>query len=260
MLAGRVILITGANEGIGFATARLCAEQGARVVIHGRDADRAKAAATRLGRDTGHVAGDLADPATPARIVAEVVAAQGGIDGLVNNAAMLDRCTIESVSGDLFDRMMRVNTAAPLMLIKAALPHFSDRKSASIVNIGSVNALCGAPDLLVYSATKAALATITRNLGQALGGVVRINQINVGWTVTESEIRIQRAEGRPEDWQDRLPHSTRPSGALLTPQQVAEHALFWLSAKSAPVTGQVYEVEQYPVIGRIHVSERTPDA
>jgi NAD(P)-dependent dehydrogenase (short-subunit alcohol dehydrogenase family) len=261
MLAGRVILVTGSAAGIGFASARLCHQRGATVVLHGRDGAQLRASAARLGAKADHLVGDLLDPATPARLIDAVVQRHGRLDGLVNNAALLDRCSIETLTDDLFDRLTAVNLRAPLMLIQAALPHMKARSGgASIVNIGSVNALCGAPNLLVYSATKAALATATRNLGAALGeSGVRVNQLNVGWTVTESELRIQRAEGQPPDWQDRLPASLKPSGALLNPEQIAEHVAFWLSDQSAPITGQVYEVEQYPVMGRVQVNASHED-
>ena len=247
-----VILVTGANEGIGFAIARICQIKGAKVVLHGLDAGALAASANALGPDVSFVAADLNEAGAPNRIIDFVIEQHGRIDGLVNNAAMLDRCTLDSVSADLIDRMFAVNVRAPLLLIQAAAAKMVAQKSGgSIVNIGSVNASCGAPTLLAYSATKGALATITRNLGATLGPKhVRVNQINVGWTVTESENRIQVAEGQPENWHDLIPPSYKPSGALLSPQQVARHAVFWLSDESAPVTGQVTDVEQYPMIGR----------
>jgi NAD(P)-dependent dehydrogenase (short-subunit alcohol dehydrogenase family) len=201
----------------------------------------------------------LFDPEAPARIVDFVLARHGRIDGLVNNAGMLDRCTLETASASLVDRMFAVNFRAPLMLIQAAAGHMAQQDDGgSIVNIGSVNASCGAPTLLVYSATKGAMATMTRNLGATQGPKhVRINQINVGWTVTESEHRIQAAEGQPENWHEVIPADYKPSGALLSPAQVAQHAVFWLSEASAPVTGQVCDVEQYPMIGRAFGANRS---
>ena len=247
-----VVVVTGANEGIGFAIARLCQERGAKIVLHGLDATTLEASANVLGSDVKFIAADLRDEDAPKRIIDFVLEHHGRIDGLVNNAAMLDRCTLETASADLIDQMFTVNFRAPLLLIQAAASCMAAQKSGgSIVNIGSVNASCGAPTLLVYSATKGALATITRNLGATLGpSHVRINQINVGWTATENENRIQAAEGQPEDWQNMVPASYKPSGALLSSEQIARHAVFWLSKESSPVTGQVCDVEQYPMIGR----------
>lgn len=208
--------------------------------------------AAKLGGSVSVIAADLYNAGAPVKILDFVMARHGRIAGLVNNAGMLDRCTLEAASAELIDNMFAVNFRAPLMLIQAAAAKMATQEDGgSIVNIGSVNATCGAANLLVYSATKAALTTITRNLGFVLGPKnVRINQLDVGWTATESEHRIQTSEGRPANWHETVHPSYTPRGALLTAKQVAEHAVFWLSEHSAPVTGQVYEVEQYPMIGR----------
>lgn len=248
----RVVLITGANEGIGFAVAKQCHALGAQVVLHGLNKEALDISAAKIGRNVSVIAADLNEQGAPDKIVDFVMARHGRIDGLVNNAGMLDRCTLVTATAELVDSMFAVNFRAPLMLIQAAAAHMANQESGgSIVNIGSVNASCGAPSLLVYSATKGALATITRNLGFVLGPKnVRINQIDVGWTATENEHRIQASEGKPENWHEAVHASYKPSGNLLTAKQVAQHAVFWLSEQSAPVTGQIYEVEQYPTIGR----------
>jgi len=252
MLKGRVILVTGSNEGIGFAIAKLCHDQGARVILHGLGASALEISARKLGPSVSYVTADLLDTGSPDRIMEYVLEKHGRIDGLVNNAGLLDRCTLETATADLVDRMFAVNIRAPLMLIKAAAARMAAQNvGGSIVNVGSINPSCGAPTLLVYSATKGALATITQNLGATLGPKqIRINQINVGWTVTESENRIQKSEGQPDNWEELVPASYKPSGALLSPDQVAQHAVFWLSDQSVPVSGQVCDVEQYPMIGR----------
>ncbi|MFT4958946.1 MAG: NAD(P)-dependent dehydrogenase (short-subunit alcohol dehydrogenase family) [Paracoccaceae bacterium] len=261
MQTDKVVLVTGSASGIGFAIAKKCHAQGAKVVLHGLDAGELETAAQKLGADVSYIVADLIDPAAPQKIVDFVIEKHGRIDSLVNNAARLDRCTLKTATSDLVDAMFAVNFRAPLMLIQAATAVMEQQGGGSIVNIGSINASCGAPTLLVYSATKGALATITRNLGFALGPKgVRINQIDVGWTATENEHRIQTTEGRPENWHELVHESYTPSGALLTADQIAEHAVFWLSDQSAPITGQVYEVEQYPMIGRaFHISPaKTP--
>lgn len=252
MLKDRVILVTGSNGGIGFGIAKLCQSHGATIVLHGRNPVAIKAAAQRLGPDTSYVVVDLSDADAPQTIIDAVVAKHGRIDGLVNNAAALDRCTLDTATPELIDRMFAINLRTPLMLIQAAVAQMKKQGTpASIVNIGSVNALCGAPTLLVYAASKSALATITQNLGSNLANRnIRVNQLNVGWTLTENEHRIQLSEGQPENWLELIPASYTPSGELLTPEQVAQHAAFWLSDVSAPVTGQILEIEQYPIIGQ----------
>ena len=94
--------------------------------------------------------------------------------------------------------------------------------------------------------------TLTRNLADALGADrVRVNQMNVGWTLTENEYRTKLSDGLPPDWPVKLPTYAAPSGSLLKPEDVAEAAIHWVSSASRPVTGSVFDLEQYPVIGRI---------
>ncbi len=259
MLDGRKILITGSHAGIGFAIAEAAAAAGAEVAIHARKATDLDAAERRFGGPVATVLGDITAPDAPARIVAEAAEKLGGLDGLVNNAAMLTRSTLEDATADHLDAMMAVNFRAPLLLIQAALPHLEARpEGGTVVNIGSINAHCGAPNLLAYSASKSAMMTATRNIADGLlGRNFRINQINVGWTLTEGEIKLQRSEGQPEDWLDRLPPEFAPRGMILRPEEVASHAVFWLSDRSAPANGQVYELEQYPLIGRNRISTRS---
>lgn len=257
-LSGRVILVTGAYAGIGFACAQACIEAGADVMVHARRAEKLPRALARLGRKAAGLAADLRQPASPGAMVSEVIARFGRLDGLVNNAALLTRSSIETITHQHVQDMLAVNVTAPLLLIQAALPHLENAPGGgAVVNIGSINAWCGAPNLLAYSASKGALMTASRNLGDALGGRrVRVNQVNVGWTATETENDLQIGEGHGEQWQAHLPPEFAPTGRLLRPEEVAAHVVFWLSGASAPATGQVFEFEQYPVIGRNRIATR----
>ena len=79
---------------------------------------------------------------------------------------------------------------------------------------------------------------------------IRINQLNVGWTLTKNEAALKEEQGFPADWEQYIPKTFAPSGRLVRPEEVAAHAVYWASEQSMPASGQVYEVEQYPVIGR----------
>ena len=251
MLSGKAFIVTGSSSGIGFAIVRALVAEGAKVVIHGSSRSKVDEAARQLGNAPAIVA-DLQEAGAAAEIVSFAIAAHGRIDGLVNNAGIFPRGDIDSTDAALFDRIFAVNARAPLLLSQAAIQAFrSQGTPASIVNIGSLNAYTGQTDLLPYSMSKGALMTMTRNLGDALASErIRVNQLNVGWTLTETEMATQRRSGRPDDWFKQLNPVFAPTGRLLSPEMVTEHVLFWLSERSAPVTGQVYEVEQYPVIGR----------
>jgi NAD(P)-dependent dehydrogenase (short-subunit alcohol dehydrogenase family) len=117
----------------------------------------------------------------------------------------------------------------------------------SIVNIGSINAYCGRPNMTAYSVSKGALMTLTRNAALALApDRVRVNQINVGWTLTEGEDRIMREEeAMGDDWAKQAA-ATRPLGRLLAPEDVARAAAFFASAESEAITGAVLDLDQLP--------------
>lgn len=256
-LQDKVVIVTGSSGGIGWAIAQAAHGEGAKVLLHGSRKDALKANASKLGDNVDWIAADLTDPASPSRIVNAALEAFGRLDGLVNNAGVFPRSDLTSTTPEIFDRIFAINTRAPLLLCQAAVGVFREQGSrGSIVNIGSINAHCGQSDLLPYSMSKGALQTMTRNLGDALGQEgIRVNQLNVGWTYTETEHKAQMAEGRPENWLELVPPVFAPTGTILRPEQVAPHAIFWLSDQSWPVNGQVYEVEQYPLIGRSNIQD-----
>jgi NAD(P)-dependent dehydrogenase (short-subunit alcohol dehydrogenase family) len=251
MLQGRVIVITGSTSGVGFGTAQAALEAGAKVFIHGPTAEDVEKASIALGGVPG-LAADLKQPEAGGAIIEAALAAYGRIDGVVNNAGVFPRATLEETTVAFFNEIFAINARAPLLVAQRAVEAFKAQgQGGSIVNIGSVNAYAGAYNLLAYSMSKGALMTMTRNLADAFAiDLIRVNQLNLGWILTETEKRIQRQEGRPDDWYLNVPKQVAPIGGLLTPDLVARHVLFWLSDTSAPITGQVYEVTQTPFLGR----------
>ncbi|HSD65351.1 MAG TPA: SDR family NAD(P)-dependent oxidoreductase, partial [Vicinamibacteria bacterium] len=178
-LAGKVVLVTGSTSGIGEAIARRCVAEGARVLVHGLERDLGEAVAGSLGEAAALHVDDLADPEAAPRLVQAALRAFGRLDALVNNAARVERGTVETTDAATFDRVIAVNVRAPLLLIRAALPELS-RARGAVLNIGSINAWSGEPTFVAYSASKGALMTLTRNLGDTLHreNAVRVNQIN----------------------------------------------------------------------------------
>ena len=251
MLDGKIVLISGSSSGIGLATAKIAAAQGARVILHGSSRAKLDVASQALG-SAPFVEGDLSENGVAERLAEDAKAVYGRIDVLVNNAAIFPRTDLQASDGAAFDRIFAINIRAPLLLSRRVISDMRDEGvRGSIVNIGSVNAYAGQPDLLIYSMSKGALMTMTKNMADACAASgIRINQLNVGWTLTETEIETQKAQGRPDDWQSTVPTLFAPTGRLLLPEEVARHVIFWASDLSAPVTGQVYDVEQYMFLGR----------
>ncbi|TIQ90485.1 MAG: SDR family oxidoreductase, partial [Mesorhizobium sp.] len=163
--------------------------------------------------------------------------------GLTNRASFLD--------ADLDDwaALFAVNARAPFFLMQAAITQMRKQgQGGAIVNVLSINAHCGSPELAVYSATKGALATLTRNAANAHRfDRIRVNGINVGWTDTPAE-RIMQAEtlGHGPGWIDAA-NASQPFGRLLAADEVANLAVFLLSDASGPMTGALIDQEQWVV-------------
>jgi len=250
-LRDKVIIVTGSTTGIGKAIALRCAAEGASIVIHGLEDDLAKNVLKEVkGPSIIHVEDLLANKA-PDNLVGAALNAFGKIDAVVNNAAWVVSSNIETTTTELFRKVLDINTIVPFALIQAALPHLQKQRG-SVLNIGSVNAWSGEPNLLAYSISKGALTTLTRNLGDTLfrQAGIRVNQINPGWILTEREVERKRAQGLPDDWFKALPPVFAPSGRLIHPSEIAAAAVYWLSDESGPISGQVVDLEQYPMIGR----------
>jgi NAD(P)-dependent dehydrogenase (short-subunit alcohol dehydrogenase family) len=250
-LKEKVILVTGSTTGIGEGMVRLFACEGARVMIHGRRKDAAEKLAAEIGENASFVIGELEDPQVPAKLIAETVAHFGRIDSLVNNAALMTRGGLENTSAEAFDRTVAVDLKAPFLLIQSALPHFRKQGGGRVLNIGSVNAYCGERTMVAYSICKGGMMTMTRNLADAHGAEgIRVNQLNVGWTLTPNELALKKTEGLPEDWPSRLPRMFAPAGRLFSPEDIAWAAVYFLSDEAFMINGAILDVEQYPLIGR----------
>ncbi len=261
MLEGKTIIITGANSGIGWGIAQAAHAVGANILLHGMDVNDVSKCVQQLGDRAAWVGGDLRVISHIEEVVPAAIEAFGQVDGLVNNAAVLTRDDLQTTNAEIHDDIMAINCRAPMLLCQQVVAQFRKQESGgSIVNIGSINAHCGQSNILSYSMSKGAMQTMTRNLGDSLGAEkIRVNQLNVGWTLTENEDRLQRSEGCSENWLEEVPEVFAPSGMLLLPENIATHTVFWLSDASAPVNGQVYEVEQYPLIGRNKIGSSIRD-
>jgi NAD(P)-dependent dehydrogenase (short-subunit alcohol dehydrogenase family) len=249
-LADKVILVTGSTTGIGEAIARRAGAEVARVLIHGRDAERGQALVAELGTNTALHVDDIADPAAPPRIIAAAVKAFGKLDSLVNNAATVQRSNLQNTDVALFDKIIAINLRAPMLLIQAAAPHLKKTRGC-VLNIGSLNGYCGEANLLAYSMSKGGLITMSRNLGDALAfDGVRVNHFNVGWVLTPNEYHVKIADGLPPDWPDRVPRAKAPIGRLMKPEEIAAAAVYWIGDESYPISGSIIDLEQHPVVGR----------
>lgn len=251
-LKDKVILITGSYTGIGRAIAKYVVKEGAKVILNGLDKSEGKSLLIELGSTNAtQLTVDITESAAPIKLVNVAISKFGKLDAVVNNAAMVASSNITTSNKKFMQRILAINTLAPLALIQAALPHLVKTRG-NVLNIGSINAWCGEPDLLGYSMTKGALMTMSRNLGDTLFREkgVRVNQINPGWVLTEREIIDKKEQGMKPDWYKKLPNIFAPAQRIFSPEEIASAAVFLLSDECGPVSGQVMELEQFPLIGR----------
>ncbi|MBN9311063.1 MAG: SDR family oxidoreductase [Devosia sp.] len=252
--AGKIAVVTGGAQGLGEATARLLAARGAAgIVITDRQADKGEAVAKSLnaaGTKTVFVAADLANPGDVARVIPAADKAFGRVDVLANIAGLTDRGTILDTDQALFDKMFAINVRAPFFLMQDAIAVMQrERIEGTIVNILSVNAYIGSPNLAAYSASKGALMTLTKNTANAVNMLrIRVNGINLGWADTPGEhVTLKRFHDAADDWLEKA-EPTRPFGRLIKPDDVARLVAFLAGPESAPMTGSCVDFEQ-TVIG-----------
>lgn len=247
---GKVCVVTGGTQGLGEATARLLAARGAEAItIVGRNAGRGAAVATALegmGSRALFVAADLGEVDQVRKVIAETDRKFGRVDVLVNAGALTDRGTILDTSPELFDRMFAVNVKGPFFLMQdAAKVMRRQGKGGTMVNILSTSSYGGQPFLTPYSASKGALAVLTRNVAYALmRDGIRVNGLNIGWMDTPGEHAIQkRAHGREEGWLAAA-EAGLPTGRMLKPDEVARAIAFLASDESGMMSGALVDFDQ----------------
>lgn len=247
-LSDKVIVVTGAAAGIGRAVARALASEGVGALVL---VDRDAAGCARTVDEVAPtpavpVIADLSDPGAAARVAAAARTRFGRIDGLVNAAGLTTRGSFLDASAETWDGLFAVNARAAFLLMQEAIRDLRARRAAgAVVNILSMNAHCGIPDLAVYAATKGALATLTKNAAHAhMADRIRVNGINLGWVATESEHRMQaEVLGKGPDWQAEVA-TTLPLKRLVTAEEAARLAVFLLGDASVPMSGALIDFEQ----------------
>ncbi len=249
LLEDRVVLVVGGTSGVGAAVARAAGREGARVAVAGRRRDRAERVAAEIaasGAECLALGCDVTDPDDAGRVVAATVEHFGRVDCLVNSAGLTSRGTLLDTTPELFDAHVATNLRGPFFTMQAAVADMVRRgEPGNIVNVVSEAELGGAPYLCAYSAAKAGLATLTRNVAYAhRADRIRVNGLDIGWTETEGEHDVQRRfHGAGEDWVERAA-ATLPMGRLGQVDEIADMVVFLLSDRSGVVTGSVIDWDQ----------------
>lgn len=249
LMDGRVALVTGAAQGLGLAAARRLVDLGfGGVLLLDRNQAGLQEAAGALAPDrVMALAGDLLDSGLPHRAVEACVQRFGRLDVLVNAAGNTERCGLDDTTPDSFERLFGVNARAPFFLMQEAVKPMRAQGSGVIINISSMLAHGGPPNLTTYCASKSALNTMTRSVANAVKREgIRVFAINLGWVNSAGEHALQTGfHGQPPDWAD-LIGRRMPSGRLILPDDVAGLIAYLVSPSARMMTGAVIDYEQMP--------------
>jgi NAD(P)-dependent dehydrogenase (short-subunit alcohol dehydrogenase family) len=245
-LADKVAIVTGAASGIGRGCAIAFAKEGARVVV--ADVDRAGGEATvsaikTCGHEAIFVELDVTSEAAVSRMVEGTVARWGKIDILFNNAGVVLVKTLDEMTEGEWDRVMAVNVKAAFLAIKHVVPHMRRNGGGTILNTGSIASFTGQYHTPVYSASKGAIALLTKSLALDYGrDHIRVNCICPGITDTPM-LREHMGQGAEGEANIRARLSRVPTGEILGPQDIARAAVYLVSDDSAGVTGILHVVD-----------------
>jgi NAD(P)-dependent dehydrogenase (short-subunit alcohol dehydrogenase family) len=234
-LEGKVAVITGANSGIGLATAKRFAQEGARVFMTGRRAPELEAAVRAVGPQARGVQGDVSSLADLDRLFQVVREEAGVIDVLFANAGGGEFRPLQDVTEDHYERTFGANVKGTLFTVQKALPLLRD--GASVILTGSTAASTGTPAFSVYAATKAAIRSFARNWILDLApGDSTLTRIRRGATSTPGWHDLAASEAQNKAMQEHVA-ATTPLGRLGDPEETANAALFLASDESSFVTG-----------------------
>jgi len=239
-LDGKVAIVTGSTSGMGRDTAYVFAEEGAKVIITGRNEQRAKETVDHIkkkGGEASYVIADLADRSSLDRIVDETVEKYGTIDILFNNAGLLSTKNIMDISAEEWDKIMQVNITASMLLSKKVAPIMKAKGKGYIINTSSIAGTSSRWGAVAYCTSKHGLNGLTRALARELGPEIRVNAILPGAILT-----AMLESGGGEDAVEGMKQMS-PLKRIGKGREIGTAALFFATEDSSFITGQLLRVD-----------------
>src|SRR4029453_600199 len=249
-LRERVCVVTGSTGGIGRETAKLLCEEGARVVVTGRSAERGEQAKDEVGAALG-LRFDPADPSGPGALIAETTATLGSPDVLVNNVGHAYQTSFDELSDDQWEELWQLNGVSSVRGVRAVLPAMRERRRGAIVNLASSAGKRPSTSMPNYSVTKAAVLSLSRVVADVYArNGIRCNAVAPGPTATEAwlgggGLADQQAErsGKTRDDVLAAVGAGRPLGRLAEPEENAAAGAFLRSVRASFVTGAAWSAD-----------------
>lgn len=248
---GKIALLSGASRGLGFATARILAMEGAHLAINARDEDQLAAAGEELaglGAEVILLPGDVTDKQTPSVLVSQTIETFGGLDLLFTNAGGPPPGAFEDLNDETWQRAVDLSFFSHLRLIRAALPHLRQSSAPSVLAVTSISIKQPIPNLVLSNSVRAATAGLIKTLALELApDGIRFNAILPSWTQTEriEELLSDRAEHNGTSLQQEIDAQNRqsPFGRMATPEEFGRAAAFLLSPAASYLTGVMLPVD-----------------
>lgn len=249
-LDDRVCLVTGSTAGIGLETARLLAEEGARVVVTGRDGKRVEDARADVGAALG-VACDLADSSAPAALVERVAKELGPVEVLVNNVGVAYQRSFEELEDSDWEELWQLNVMSYVRAIRAVLPSMQEAGAGAIVNVSSTAGKRPSGGMPDYSVTKAAVLSLSRLVADLYAGHgIRCNAVTPGPTASPAWLApgglADQGAARSGKSRDEVLAGVakgRPLGRLAEPEEIAAVIAFLCSDRASYVTGAAWSAD-----------------
>jgi 3-oxoacyl-[acyl-carrier protein] reductase len=243
-LNGKVAVVTGASKGIGASIAKHLAAEGASVIVNyassKEGADKVVTEIEKAGGKAIALQADVSKKADIDRLFSETNKAFGRLDILVNNAAVYEFLPLEDISEEHFHKQFNLNVLGPILATQEAAKLFGE-DGGSVINISSLASTKAVPSSTVYSATKGALDTVTRNLANELGPrKIRVNAINPGMVVTEGTAALGVTD--PGNELRSFMEANTPLRRIGQPEDIGPAAVFLASDDSAWITGETWVV------------------
>jgi NAD(P)-dependent dehydrogenase (short-subunit alcohol dehydrogenase family) len=263
---GKIAVITGGTQGLGFATAQLMKARGAAgLLIVGRDVDKGEAAAASLDADGCRAvfhSVDLRDEVGVQSVIDRADSEFGVVHTLVNCAAATWRGSVWNTTAAMWDEMLALNVKTPALLVTGMAKIMKrEQVQGTMVLIGSVAHHGGNEVLWPYSTSKHAVETLVKNAAFSLMTEnIRVNMLNPGWMDTPAEHVMQmKFHDAPEDWLVAA-EASQPTGRILKPQEIARGICFLASAESGMMTGISMDFDQtMPGVGDLPRAQPVPE-